>query len=69
MSALPSFASIRERVEYLRAQPVAERVDVELDMDVAAEVRTEASALCCAPEELVAALLHMFMERYGHGAL
>lgn len=64
MTALPSFASIAERVEYLRTQPVAEHVDVELDIDVAAEVRSEASAISCAPEELVAALLHMFMERH-----
>jgi len=69
MSALPSLASIAERVEYLRTQPVAEHVDVELDIDAAAEVRTEASALACSPEELIAALLHMFMERYGHDAL
>lgn len=44
MTALPSFASIAERVEYLRTQPVAEHVDVELDIDVASEVRAEASA-------------------------
>lgn len=68
MTALPSFASIAERVEYLRTQPVVEYVDIELDEDAAAAVHAEAIALACTPDEFVRALLHIFMERHEGAA-